>query len=104
MLQADDEARLDPLGLARELDVLEAPRQLGEERALRAARQVRAETEVLAVPEAHVGVRVAVDAEAEGIVEDVLVAVGRRVEEAQLVVLADRLSTHLGVARRRRRM
>ena len=53
-LQADDEAGLDPRGLAGQLDVFEARRQLGEERALRAARQVRAEAEVLAVPEAHV--------------------------------------------------
>ena len=80
-LEADDEARLDPFGLAGELDVLEAAGQLGEERALRAARQMRAEAEVLAVAEAHVPVRIAVDAEAEGLVEDGLVAIGRRVEE-----------------------
>ena len=83
--------------------MLEAPGQLGEERALRAAREVRAEAEVLAVPEAQVGVRIAVDAEAEGIVEDVLVAVARRVEEEQPVVLADPLpATSVSQAARRR--
>ena len=64
------------------------------------ARQAGAEAEVGAEAERHVLVGRAGDVEAERIVEHVLVAVGRRVEEHQLVALVDRLAAQLDVARR----
>ena len=53
-------------------------------------RQVGAQAEVLADPEAQVRIRIAVDAEVPGIGEDLLVAVRRGVEERKRVVLLDR--------------
>src|SRR5262249_40519069 len=53
------------------------------------ARQVRAYTEVLAEPEREVRVRATVDAEGEGVVEDVFVTVRRREVQRELVAGAD---------------
>src|SRR5262245_47198263 len=53
------------------------------------AREVRAHTEMLAEPEREVWVRSAVDAEAEGVVEHVFVAVRRREVQRELVAGAD---------------
>ena len=85
MLEADDEAGADGFGLPRQLDVLEAAHQLPEEGALGAAGEVGAQAEVLADPEAQVGVGIAVDPECEGIVEDLLVAVRRAVEGISII-------------------
>ena len=85
---------------AGQLDRHEALRPLAPEHPQIEAREVRAEAEVLADAEAEVRVRVAVDAEGERVLEDVLVAVGRRVEERQRVALADLLAAQLVVARR----
>ena len=82
----------------RRLDRLEARHQLAEERAARHAGQVRAEAEVLADPEAQVSVGVAVEAKLVRRLEDLLVAIGRCVEEHEAISLADLLPAQLVVA------
>ena len=72
--------------------MLEAAREFPEVGALGAPRQVGAQAEVLANPEAQVGVGVEVHSEGEGVVEDLLVAVGRSVEEGEELALADALA------------
>ena len=52
---------------------------------------------MLAHAEAQVGVRLAIDPEAEGILEDLLVPIRRGVEEGYRVALADRLAAQLVV-------
>ncbi len=62
------------------------------------AGQVGAEAEVgSAAAEGDVGIGVAADVEGVGVVEDGLVAVGRDVEEDDLVVRLDRLAAELDV-------
>src|SRR6185503_670035 len=58
---------------------------------------VRAEAEVLADPETDVPVWMAVDREAERIVEHLLVAVRRGIEQAQVVARADLFAADLDV-------
>src|SRR5512135_3434233 len=100
MLQADDEARLDPLRLAGQLEGLDATRQLREESALRSPGEVRAEAEMFPVAEAEVMVRLPVDAEAVGLLEHLLVPVGRGVGEHEVIARADRPAAQLEVAGR----
>src|SRR5262245_18960285 len=81
-LDAADEARVDAVHRARALERDEALAQLREQRAQLEPRQVRAEADVLAAAEADVIVRIPVDAEDEGVLEHLLVAVARGVEQA----------------------
>ena len=64
--------------------------QVPEDRLELDPRDVRAHAEVLAEPEREVGVRAAIDAERERIVEDLLVAVRRREVQRDLLSGADR--------------
>ena len=82
---------LQPVRLADGPDVGHPPEQLPEHHGDLAAGQVGAEAEVRArAAEAEVVVRRAADVEAERVVEDGLVAVGRGVPEHDLVALVER--------------
>ena len=80
-----------------ELDRRVGGQQLGEEHAAFEAGEVHAEAVVLGDPERQVRVGAAVDVEALGVVEDVLVAVGRRVVHRDLVAGLDLDASHFGV-------
>ena len=90
MLDPVDERGLQRHRRTGRLDVGQAPEQLPEHHGDLPAGQVGAEAEVrTGTAEAHVVVRLAAHVEAQGIVEHRLVAVGREVEEAQLVAPTD---------------
>ena len=82
-LDAADEGRAQARHRAGELDVVQAFDELAEDDAQLEAGEVGAEAEVLADAEAEVRVGRAVDAEGERLVEDLLVAIRRRVEQAE---------------------
>ena len=85
------------LGLAGQLDRLQARQQLLEQDAHLHLGQVLAEAEVGAVAEGQLAVGRAVGAELLRVVEHRLVAVAGGVAEHQPVVLGDRAAAHLGV-------
>ena len=90
MLDAVDEVRAQAVGLGRGPDVGEVAEELAEHHRDLAPGQVGAEAEVRARgAEADVGVGVAQHVEALGVLEHVLVAVGRVVEEDDLVALGE---------------
>src|SRR5262245_63241426 len=97
VLHAADEARVQALDGPRELDRLDARQQVLVGHDELEPGQVRPEAHVLAHAEAEVPVRIAVDAELERRVEDLLVAVRRRVEERERLALADALAAELVV-------
>ena len=78
MLEPADEDRGDVLGIAGEFDRLQPRHQLGEEAVDLHPGQRRTETEVHAVAERVVLVRVMADVKPEWVVEDLFVTVGRR--------------------------
>ena len=81
-------AGVEPLDTgADQLDLFEARQQVLVGHLQLETREVRTQAEVLAHTESQVAVRVAVDAEGEGILEDLLVAVRRGVEERQRLAL-----------------
>src|SRR5262245_39712117 len=102
-LDAADEARVDAIDRRGALDRHQPAAQLGEQRAQLEAGQVRTETHVLAAAEADVVVRAAIDAERERVLEHLLVAVARRVEQAHRLALLHQGVTHADVARGRAR-
>ena len=89
-----------PLDRAGQLDLADACAQLVEHDADLEAREVRAEAVVHAVTEPEVRIRVAVQVEAERIVEHELVAVRGRFPEHDLVAGADGLAEEIEVAGR----
>src|SRR5678815_893336 len=76
-----DKIRTQPAHRARELHVRDAAQDLLEHHAHLQAREVGAEAEVLPEPEGQVVVRGPRDVETVGVLEDGLVAVGRRVPD-----------------------
>src|SRR5215471_16111440 len=98
-LDAADEVRGEPLDRAGELDLLEARQEVTIGHLELEPRHVGAGAEVLADAEGEVTVRVAVDAEAVRVLEDLLVAVRRGVEERDDVAAADALPAQLDVGR-----
>ena len=88
-LDAAEEARAQALDRAGQLDRVDAFDQVAEHDAQFEAREVRAEAEVLADPERDVTVGRAVDAKRERLVEDLFVAIRRRIEQAQVLAGAD---------------
>src|SRR5262245_14996100 len=100
VLHAADQARVQPLDGAGELDRLDPGQEVLIGHDELEPRQVRAEADVLAHAESEVAVRAAVDPELERRLEDLLVAVRGRVEERERVALADALAAQLVVRRR----
>src|SRR6185369_11080544 len=90
-----------PFRPAVELDRRETRDQLLVQDAELEPREVRSQTEVHAVPEAQMRVRLARRAEDPGVAEDALVAVRRSLPEDDLVARRDRLPRQQGGARRR---
>src|SRR5581483_7357137 len=84
-------------GGVNQLGVGQLLEQLLEQHAQLEAGQAGAQAEVGAEPERHVLVRRAADVERRRVGEHGLVAVGRRVEEQQLLALRDHLTAQLGV-------
>src|SRR5581483_7361897 len=80
-----------------QLEVGQLLEQLLEQHAQLEAGQAGAQAEVGTEAERHVLVRRAADVERRSVGEHVLVAVGRRVEEEQLLALRDHLTAELGV-------
>src|SRR5579863_7927673 len=98
VLDAVDEVRAQPVGLGGGVDVGEVAEELSVHHRDLSPGQVGAEAEVrTGGPEADVGIGMAQHVEALGVLEHVLVAVGRVVEEDALVTLGEL------VARQRRR-
>src|ERR1051326_5499929 len=89
MLDAADEARSEPLQRSGRLDHGEAPQQPIEEHAELEAGEVRAETEMRTRTEGEMRIRLTIDDEVEGVGENLLIAVGGRIEEAQRLAAAD---------------
>ena len=99
VLDAVDERREQTVGLAGDLDVGHPGEQLPEHDRDLAASQVGAEAEVRAGPtEPHVVVGLPGQVEGERVVEDVLVAVGRVVEEDDLLPGLELLVAQAGEA------
>ena len=99
VLHAVDELRLQALHVAVLVDVGQAVEQVLEHHLDLHAGQVGPQAEVrAAAAEGDVGVGVPADVEDVGVLEDVLVAVGRGVEEDDLVALLDRRPAQLEVA------
>src|SRR5436309_994740 len=96
-LDPPDEARVHAVHGPRELHLVQPRHEPLEDLLQLEPGEVRAEAEVDADAEAVVLVRGAVDAERERVGEDVLVAVGRRVEDAARLALADPRPPHLHV-------
>ena len=92
MLRPRDEARLEPLHRTRQLDLRHPFDEVSEQRLDLEPRELRAYAEVLADPECEVQVRASVETEAEGLVEHVLVAIPRAVEEDELFAFLELLS------------
>ena len=102
LLDAVEPARPKPLRLGQFGDVGDLVGDLVEDQLDLHAGQVGADAEVRAVAaEAEVRVGVAQDVELEGMVEDSLVVVGRAVEQAGALALADRDAAEFGVGQRR---
>src|SRR5215469_15660046 len=98
MLDAVNEVRTKPRHLADTLDELDAPSQLLEEQVDFHPRKICAEAVMLAAAaERDVLVGRARDVELEGIVEDLLVAIGRNVPDSDLVARLELLAAQLGV-------
>src|SRR5437867_5854598 len=96
-LDPPDEARVHAVHRPRELHLVQPRHEALHDLLQLEPGEVRAEAEVDADAEAVVLVRGAVDAERERVVEHVLVAVGRRVEDAARLALADPRAAHLHV-------
>src|SRR5262245_61354778 len=100
MLHAADEARSQPLHLARKLHMLQTLHQLPKDCAQFQSRKVRAQTEMLADAESHVLIRIALDSEFVRLLEDFLIAISRWKEQAHRFALRDLLAADLGVLSR----
>src|SRR5438445_949360 len=100
VLDAADEVGAEPGRRAGELDVGQAAEQLLEHDPDLQAREVGAEAEVGADPEAEVVVRMPSDVEAVGMGEVLLVAVRGAVPERHPLVFADGLAVDLRVVHR----
>ncbi len=88
---------LDHRGVRGRLELLQTIGKLEEERSSAESCHVGAQAEVLTGPEAEVAVRVAGDIEVEGILEHRVVAIGRGVEQDQVLALAQGLAVELHV-------
>ncbi len=98
-LEPDDEARRDLVGVAGRSTTRSGARARRTARRCEPARGARRGRSARR-PEAEMPVRIAGDVEADGIVEDVLVAVGRRVEHREVLALAELRPVELDVAQR----
>src|SRR5262245_7702044 len=103
MLDAAVGDGVEALDRSRDLEGFEARQEKPEDGFDLDARDERAHAEVLAETEREMRVRLAVDAELEGRVEDGLVSIRGREVERDLFAGADRRATDLAVLRRRAR-
>src|ERR1700730_13261640 len=97
VLDASDEARTHLGNWSTELDRFEPRRELTKHRLQLEARQIRPEAVVLADAKGDVLIGIASDVQREGIRENILVTIGRGVEEREHVALADFLAMKIGV-------
>jgi hypothetical protein len=100
VLDAAVDRGAEALDRARQLEVLETTRQVPEDHLELQARDVGTQADVLPDAEGEVAVGAAIDAEREGIVEDLLVAVRGREVERELLAGADLLAAQLVVLAR----
>src|SRR3954466_2825302 len=97
VLEPADEYRGDVLGFTGEFDRLQPRHKLGEEALDLHPGQRSAETEVHAIAKCIVLVGVTTDIEPERVVEDLFVAVGRRVGQQYRFSSTDRHTANSGV-------
>src|SRR5215469_13622655 len=100
-LGSADERRCGAAGFSGKLDGSQAGEQLLEEHSHFEPRQMLTQTNVSAVTEGNMARRIAVDAEAIGCFEGLLVAVTGRVRQHQPVTLGDVAPAQNDVSRRR---
>src|SRR5208282_4971695 len=91
VLDTADEARAQPRHWSRQFCVLEAFRKRCKDHFQFQPRQIRPETEMLTDSECQMRVRIAADVELERLIENILVAVGRRMEQAHRLAGANLL-------------
>ena len=92
-LQATDETRLESVDGSRELDFVDARKQVAVGHFHFQPREMRAQAEVLADAERDVTVRLAIDSEGVGILEDLFVPIRRGIEESDRLSRLDDLVT-----------
>src|SRR5216683_3356674 len=97
VLDAADEARTHARNRSAEFDRFEPPRQLTKHRLQLEARQIRPQAVVLADAEGDVLIGITSDVQRERILENILVTIGRGIEEREHVALMDFLAMKIGV-------
>src|ERR1700722_3015635 len=97
MFDAADQAGAHPLWRAGQFDRFNPFGELAEHRLQFQSGQVSAETEMLADTEREMMIRIAPDIEGIRVCEDLFVAVGRRVEQGENLILLDLLPVQLGM-------
>jgi hypothetical protein len=97
VLDASDEARSHPRKWSTEFDRFEPRRQLTKHRLQLEARQIRPEAVVLADAEGDVLIGITSDVQRKRILENILVTVGRGIEEREHLAVADFLAMKIGV-------
>ena len=91
VLHAADEPRMQARNRTRQLDLLDSRDQVFVGDLHLEPRQMSAEAEMFPDPEADMSIRLSIDAELEGCLEDFLVAIRRGIEESHGITLANQL-------------